>query len=203
MEEEKDGVSRGARIFAVVRTVFIYLLSFCLVFSAVLFAVNQSPQKSLYGYRYYTVLTPSMEPELSVGDLVIVKLANADEIEVGDIITFNPSSDGEAFLTHRVTQRLENYKGTGVTCFITKGDANDTEDGFVIDSSRLIGRVSFHIPKVGYVIRFVQLRWYFVLPLVVMLIVLFELLRVYFRADEEVAEETEAEETPDLPEDAT
>lgn len=139
----------------------------------------------MFGYRYYTVLTPSMEPELSVGDVVIVKLSNADEIAVGDIITFNPSSETETYLTHRVTQVLADYQGTGITCFKTKGDANDAEDSFLIDSGRLIGKVTFHIPVLGYIIRFVQLRWYFVIPLVIMIFVFFELMKIYLSSNKE------------------
>jgi signal peptidase len=127
-----------------------------------------------------------MEPVLGVGDLILVKLTNAIDIEVGDIITFNPSSDGEAYLTHRVTEKLTDYEGTGVTCFKTKGDANEVEDGFLIDSSRVIGVEKVCIPKLGIVIRFIQLRWYIVITLVVLVFVFFKLLSYYFSESEEV-----------------
>jgi signal peptidase len=182
---EDKNISKGSKAISVVRSIFIYLLALAIIIAAILFAVNKSPQKSLFGYRYYTVLTPSMEPELSVGDLVIVKLCDSDEIAVSDVITFNPSSETDAYLTHRVTECLPDYQGTGVTCFRTKGDANDTEDAFLLDSSRLIGKVSFHIPKLGYIIRFVQLKWYFVVPLVIMIFVFFELMRVYMESGKE------------------
>ncbi len=185
--------SAGKRVLAVVRTVLIYLLAICIVVGAVMFAVSKSPQKSIFGYRYYTVLTPSMEPAYSVGDMVIVKMTDAKSINVGDVITFNPSADSDAYLTHRVTEKLEDYEGTGVTCFKTKGDANDVEDGFVIDSSRVIGTVSFSIPKLGYVVRFVQIRWYIVAPLVLMLLVLFKLLKIYISDEGEPEQEQPAE----------
>lgn len=181
MSKENKSVSAGYRIVQIIRTIFVYLLALVIIAAALIFAASKSPQKSIFGYRYYTVLTPSMEPELSVGDVVIVKLKNAEDINTGDIITFNPSNDSTAYLTHRVTEKLENYEETGVTCFKTKGDANKVEDGFLIDSSRVIGTVSFDIPKVGYAIRFLQLRWYLVLPLVIMVLVLFRLLKIYFR----------------------
>ncbi len=190
--EEKSG---GYKIFSVIRTVMIYILSAGIIIAAILFATDKSPQKSLFGYRYYVVLTPSMEPELSVGDVVVVKLSNADEIREGDVITFNPSSDSEAYLTHRVTQVLADYQGTGVTCFKTKGDANDTEDSFLIDSSRLIGKEAFHIPVIGYIIRFVQLKWYFVIPLVIMIFVFFELVKIYFQMSPDSV--SKPEEAPD------
>lgn len=176
MEKQK----KSAFIFNAIRTVLVYLFAIAIVVSAIFFAMDKSPQKSVFGFRYYTILTPSMEPAYSVGDVVIVKLTNADEINTGDVITFNPSSDSNAYLTHRVTEKIQNYEGTGVTCFRTKGDSNNAEDSFLIDSSRVIGKVSFSVPKIGYIIRFVQLRWYFVIPLAIMLFVLLKLMKIYF-----------------------
>jgi signal peptidase len=180
--------SSGYRVLMIVRQVFVYLLSIAIVIGALLFAANQSPTKSLFGYRYYTVLTDSMKPAFVTGDMVIVKLAKAEQINVGDAITFNPSSDSEAYLTHRVTEKIPNYEGSGVTCFRTKGDANDTEDSFLIDEDRVIGTVSFAIPKLGLVVRFLQMRWYFVVPLIVLVFVFFKLMSTYLGGEEEEKE---------------
>lgn len=179
---ENDGTkkSMGFLTFLVVRKIFVYLLSALIIVGAMLFATSKSPHKSMFGYRYYTVLTDSMVPEFSSGDMVFVKLSNADAINKGDIITFNPSSGSEAYLTHRVTEKIENYEGTGVTCFRTKGDANDTDDSFLIDESRVIGTVQFHVPQMGTVVRFVQLRWYFILPLIILMAIFFHLMKCYF-----------------------
>lgn len=169
----------GYRVFRVVRTIFVYLLAAAIIIAALMFASSATPDKSLFGYRYYTVLTPSMEPSYHVGDMVFVKIEKADNINVGDVITFNPSSDGDAYLTHRVAEKLPDYQGSGVTCFKTKGDANDSEDSFLIDESRVIGTVKLGIPIFGYVVRFVQLRWYFVVPLIILIIVFFKLIGIY------------------------
>ncbi len=186
MKTNKDPPStRGYAVLSVVRRIFIYLLAVGLVIAALLFTASNSPSKSLFGYRYYTVLTPSMEPAYSVGDMVFVKIKKADKINVGDVITFNPSADSEAYLTHRVTEKIENYEGTGVTCFRTKGDANDSEDQFLIDEERVIGTVSAGVPKLGYIVRFVQLRWYFVVPTIVLIFVFFKLVGMYLAAPEE------------------
>ena len=52
--------------------------------SDLMFASSRTPDKSLFGYRYYDVLTGSMEPAYSVGDLIFVKITDADNINVGD-----------------------------------------------------------------------------------------------------------------------
>lgn len=184
-DEKHVKVTAPARIFNVLSTVFIYLLSACILIGAVLFAFNTSPTKSIFGYRYYTVLTPSMSPSYEVGDVVFVHIEGADTINEGDVITFNPSSDSEAYLTHRVTEKLENYEGTGVTCFRTKGDANNSEDSFLIDEEKVIGKVVFGIPKLGYIIRFVQLRWYYIAAITVMIIAFIYLLKRYFKAEDD------------------
>lgn len=183
----------GYRIFSVVRTIFVYLLALVILIAAAFFAADRSPTKSLFGFRYYTVLTDSMVPEFRSGDMVFVKITDADKIEKGDIITFNPSSDSEAYLTHRVTDKLTNYEGTGVTCFRTKGDANDSEDSFLIDEGRVIGTVQFHMPKLGLVIRFIQLRWFFVVPLIILLFIFFALMKRYFmlKSEDNAAEKEE------------
>lgn len=184
------------RLLDALRTAAVYLAAIGIIVGALMFAQSNSPDKSIFGFRFYTVLTPSMEPVYGVGDMVIVRVTGADNISVGDVITFNPSSDGEAHLTHRVVEKLVNYNGTGVTCFRTKGDANNAEDTFIIDEGRVIGVVKFAIPKLGYLVRFVQLRWYFVVPLVILLFIFFGLLRVYFAPRERDEEEEPSEYVP-------
>lgn len=190
MSQKSKKVGAGGILSSVIRTILTYAFCIGIILAAVLFAMDKSPQKSVFGYRYYTVLTPSMMPAYSVGDVVIVKLANASDVREGDVITFNPSSDADTYLTHRVTEVLPDYEGTGVTCFRTKGDANEDEDSFLLDSSRLIGTVSFAIPKVGYLVRFVQLKWYLVLPLVLLIILLIKLLGMYSETLREGSERT-------------
>lgn len=175
-----NNLSKGFRIFSIAQKVFIYCLSIFIVVVAIFFAANKSPNKSMFGFRYYTVLTDSMVPEFSSGDMVFVKVAGSKSIKEGDVITFNPSSGSDAYLTHRVVEKITDYQGSGVTCFRTKGDANSSEDSFLIDESRVIGTVKFHLPKMGVIARFVQLRWYFVLPLIALMIVFFKMMKYYF-----------------------
>ena len=164
-----------------------------IILAAVLFAANKSPDKSLFGYRYYVVLTDSMAPAFYSGDMVIIRRCKADRVAEGDIITFNPSSESNAYLTHRVTEKLSDYQGTGVTCFRTKGDANDSADSFLIDEQRIIGVVAFSIPKLGIMIRFVQLRWFYIVPLMILIFVFFALMKRYFEIRNEENENNEEE----------
>lgn len=191
-EKASEKLTPGERFLELVADITVYLLSAAILVGAVFFAFNASPTKSIFGFRYYTILTPSMSPTYNVGDVIIVKIAGPESINVDDVITFNPSSDGGAYLTHRVFEKYEDYEGTGVTCFRTKGDANDSEDSFLIEADRVIGKVKFSIPKLGYIVRFVQMRWYFVAAIVVMLIVFIHLLRMYIDLGSEESDNAEA-----------
>lgn len=94
----------------------------------------------MMGYKYYTVISGSMEPEYKVGSVILVKNVNAKDINKGDVITFKLSSS-DAIATHRVVEVLDDSQQ-----FITKGDANEKNDNSPVEYSNLIGKVSMRVP---------------------------------------------------------
>ena len=102
------------------------------------------------GYQVFNVVSGSMEPTYSVGDLIYVKSVDPDAVEVGDPITF-VLNENLVVATHRVIRiDAENRH------FYTKGDANETADAAPVHFNNLIGIPQFCIPKLGYVSDFVQ-----------------------------------------------
>lgn len=102
------------------------------------------------GYQVYNVISGSMEPTYSVGDLLYVKQVDPDSVQVGDPITF-VLNENLVVATHRVIRvDAENRR------FYTQGDANDTADAAPVHFNNLIGVPQFSIPKLGYVSDFVQ-----------------------------------------------
>lgn len=96
------------------------------------------------GYKELTVLSGSMEPTIPVGSLVCVDTKiDAGELENGDVITYRMGNG--TFVTHRLLRKDEENRK-----LITRGDANDVEDG-PVDYGQLYGRVKFHIPYMGFV----------------------------------------------------
>lgn len=98
----------------------------------------------IFGYQLYTVISGSMEPEIPVGSLVYIKGMEPEDVEEKDVIAFYGGRDSNAIITHRV---VENRVVMGE--FITKGDANQTEDMNPVDYNEFIGRVELSIPAVG------------------------------------------------------
>lgn len=103
----------------------------------------------VFGYQHYTVISGSMEPKYQVGSLIYVKAVPAEEINVGDTITFKM---GGKIITHQVieTDRKANT-------FITKGIANQNTTEGPIPYTDVIGKASgFSIPYAGYAFAFLS-----------------------------------------------
>ncbi len=103
------------------------------------------------GYEVYSVISGSMEPEIPVGSLVLVKGRDASEIKEKDVIAFYGGADSRAIITHRV---VENRVLEGE--FITKGDANKAEDMNPIPYENFIGKVELNIPELGGLAQFIS-----------------------------------------------
>ena len=104
----------------------------------------------LLGYRVFNVISGSMEPAYSVGDLVYVKEVDVNRIKVGDVITFVLNEDCD-IATHRVVGVDKQNQQ-----FITKGDANPNNDPNPIHFKNYIGTPVFAIPYLGYVSNYIQ-----------------------------------------------
>lgn len=125
------------------------MVSTVLVVLVVIFAVFLMGSR-LIGMQVFHVISPSMEPTYSVGDLLYVKTVDPDSVKVGDPITFVLNED-LVVATHRVVAiDSENRQ------FTTKGDANTTEDAAPVHFNNLVGVPVFAIPLLGYVSAYIQ-----------------------------------------------
>lgn len=104
----------------------------------------------LVGLNVYTVISGSMEPTYSVGDLLYVKKVAPESINVGDPITFVLNED-LIVATHRVIEI-----DAANQHFYTKGDANEVADAAPVHFKNLIGKPVFAVPLLGYVSNWVQ-----------------------------------------------
>ena len=104
----------------------------------------------LIGYQPYCVLSGSMEPTYHTGSLIYVKKADPQDIKVGDPITF-VLDENLTVATHRVIEIDEASQH-----FYTKGDANEYPDASPVHFNNLIGRPSFTIPYMGYMVNYIQ-----------------------------------------------
>ena len=98
----------------------------------------------LMGGAALTVLTGSMEPTYSPGDMVVS--VPQDRYEIGDVVTYQPVSDDPTLITHRVVAVRELPGGVE---YITRGDANGADDDPIVDG-QVMGEVIYDVPYIGH-----------------------------------------------------
>jgi signal peptidase len=110
---------------------------------------------TLFGMHSFTILSGSMSPTLGVGDVVVDRSMAPLDARVGDIVTFKSPSDSSRLITHRVIH----MSADGDTAsFVTRGDANTGVERWSVPVDGRIGRVVYHLPKIGYAANFAGSR---------------------------------------------
>lgn len=98
-------------------------------------AMKNKEMISLFGYTYSVVPTDSMEPEIMVGDSVIAKKVDFEELEIGNDIIYHYVTDKlDIFIVHRII-REENGG------FITQGINNNSEDDVLVTEDNYVAKV--------------------------------------------------------------
>lgn len=124
--------------------IFIIICAIDIIYQKI---VKKEDNVSLFGFRPYIVLSGSMEPNLQVGDMVVSKKVNQDQIEIGDIITFEDESG--ATITHRVVDIIIK---DGEKLYQTKGDNNNTKDIGLVSIKNIKGEYTFKISGIGKIV---------------------------------------------------
>ena len=102
---------------------------------------NQMPMP--FGYGAAVVLSGSMEPVLSKGDLIIVQ--EKESYKVGDVVVFQ---SGKSLIVHRII-KIDDKK------VITQGDANNVADP-EFDTQFIKGKEVFRIPYIGVLVDIIK-----------------------------------------------
>lgn len=163
IEKRKKTEKTVKRIIFIILIILIY--NFVLLFLSL---ANKIDNVSLFGYKAFIITTNSMEPQIKIGDVIITKKINEDEIKEGDIITF--SIKDKEMITHRVS-KIE--KSGNETFYTTRGDNNNVEDKEKITINSIVGKKVLIIPKMGVFIGALENKIILLVVLLVILILLF------------------------------
>jgi signal peptidase I len=111
----------------------------------------------LLGFRSYAVVSRSMEPIYNVGDIVIVKPVNPEDLQVEDIITFKVdlNNDGRKETVTHYIYSIEVVNGNRQ--YQTNPHYVNNPDPWTLSDSDIVGVVQSKIPYVGYIIIFFQI----------------------------------------------
>lgn len=114
----------------ILKWLFNIIITIIIIIAAVVTVVSLSTKEkgvaNINGYIPFSIQTESMVPTMNVGDLIITKKYNNQELKVDDIISFfSVEQETTIIKTHRIKEIKQDGK---VTSYITKGDNNDVED---------------------------------------------------------------------------
>jgi signal peptidase len=136
-----------------------------------------------FGGRALTVMSGSMSPAIETGDVVVSRSVSPLDLRLGDVVTFRDPHDSKRLITHRV--RGIRISG-GEARFVTKGDANNSAESWVVPSDGKVGLVAFRLPKLGYLFSWLgnPLARLALVVVPALLLGAFELRRIWGHAEE-------------------
>ena len=99
---------------------------------------------NVFGYKPFIVLSGSMETKIRIGDLIITKIIDPENLKVDDVIAFRDEEN--TVTTHRIIDIIDK---DGITYFVTKGDNNSSQDRYLVKYKDVEGIYITRIPGVG------------------------------------------------------
>jgi len=98
-----------------------------------------------FTYSMIAVGSGSMQGTIDKGDAIIYKKYEKENLSVGDIIVFQQQN---RIVIHRIASILET--DTDDQAFITKGDANESEDNWIVTKENIIGVVKLRVMLIAW-----------------------------------------------------
>lgn len=170
-------------IFLKIAKIAVYILIGMLLFVIIVQRFTNNSM-SVGGIRIFTVVSGSMIPEYNIGDILVSKRANADEINVGDNITYigEKGSLNGLIITHKVIKK-EQREGT--TYYVTKGTANVVQDP-EISHDQVYGKVVYRAVILSIFGKLMNNKFvYYLTFMLVAVIVSIEIISSMFAKDDD------------------
>lgn len=149
IKKDKKTSKEQSNILKVLKVIgnILYYIAFIFILAVLLMVVVQrfsNNEIALGGFRMFNILTGSMEPEYNIGDVLISKTVNPEDIEIGDDLVYKGEEKPfkDLIVTHRVVDL--NKEEDGTYSFITRGIANDVDDP-IITESQIYGKIIYKV----------------------------------------------------------
>ena len=128
----------------------IYTILLIITLLILVFNIFSALEKSFFGYRIFEVGSGSMEPVLSVNELIIIK--EEKEYKEKDIVTYR---SGENYITHRIIS----VSGDRI---VTQGDSNNVADE-PIKKDDIIGKYVYSLKMKGFAVYLLSVTKFWIL----------------------------------------
>lgn len=175
-EQKVAKLKKTWRVVRIIKNIVCWTLIAVLTLAIIVFTLTKinGDSPTLFGYSLHRIMSGSMEPEIETNDVILNKeVSDASEVKLGDIVTFEggPSFDNKN-VTHRViVAPYDNGKGRIV--LVTKGDANDSDDG-EIDFSVVQSKYLCKINILSHIYNFFFSNWGLLVFIGLLLLIFFD-----------------------------
>lgn len=169
--KEKASSKKGSKlkVIKIIWNIIVKIVAVIIVLISLIIVVQKvtNNKESFFGYRIFRVQTGSMIPKYLIGDVILVKQKDVDQIKVGDDVTYLGASGSVKgmIITHRVI-KIDEVDGKKE--IHTQGIANNLEDP-VVSGSQINGVVQFKMPILTLICTLLNNKYIFyfgaVLPL--------------------------------------
>jgi signal peptidase I len=122
------------------------IASAVLTFFAIILFLMFAPSQLGGSVTYVIVDGNSMEPGFHLGDLLLVREKQA--YSMGDAVVYQ-NAEMESYVFHRIV-------GTDLGRYVLKGDNNSWLDSYLPVQDEIVGKLWFHIPKLGLAIEWMR-----------------------------------------------
>lgn len=168
MKYDEDSIrkrKKRANTFGKILYIILIILIYNLVLVGISF-ISKHDFNGFFGYKAYNITTNSMEPNINIGDIIIVKnVKKEDSLKTGDIISFRKNGE---IITHRIIDIIET---NGEKRYITKGDNNNIPDLEKLSFSQIEGIKVISIPYLGRIVEFLENQIIFLILILIILII--------------------------------
>lgn len=151
-------MKKALHILKLVLVWLVVIVAVCMmIFTIVSVTTVDRNDRSLFGMRFYIVMSDSMSATgIDAGDIVVVTETDPSTLQAGDIIAYTSrqtESYGET-ITHMIRERTTDENGS--PAFVTYGTTTGTNDELVVTYPYVLGKLKFTIPKLGTFFQFLK-----------------------------------------------
>ncbi len=154
----EEGIKSMKKYLNIAKNIAVGLLTviavFMMIFTIVSVSMFDRNDRSLFGYRAYTVLSDSMAEEFGAGSVILTKEVDPSTLREGDIISYisqSTESFGEV-ITHKIRRITSDAEGN--PGFVTYGTTTGVDDEVIVTYPYITGKYQGHVPGVGYFFEF-------------------------------------------------
>lgn len=169
MSKDKKPVKKVLSVICTVLTGLIIVLTAAILINMVVCRAKNKPV-SFFGTSFAIVQTPSMEPYIMTGDLIVFKECNFNDVKVGDYIVFTagdgfPSELKGQSIVHAVIE----INGGEITTQGKNTVTNPNPDSDKVTAQNLLGVCTYNSAGWGKVFGFIGRYGIFIILAVVAL----------------------------------